>query len=155
MNLEQLKTREPIEKLKVLWQLPRIIPEYKKHIVYRHGYWDGILSGALRWNGGFFLFTCVMDEEDFLPCPLEDSDGNGDIDMTRDGTRYYAVYAISREATRQVIKKHIAFKRAVGGNNDYRRPSGLHPQSKWTEYYDRKWPIISQESTEIIAWFRK
>lgn len=165
MKISELKALSIIEKLSHLLTLQRIAPEFGKDIIYRCGYWDGILSGYVRWNGAILCFDNIMDEFSFaMPVSSEISDVVDQYESTTNTTRrYYAIIVQSDAKIKQAIRHQISFRRHVNPRCDYRH-SLRHVGSKrldacrkpdWRSWYDRSWPQIPDEpyDGEVIAWF--
>ena len=165
MKFEDLRGMPPFEALnQITGKFPQIKPEWGRHIVYRHGAYDGITSGALRWNGGLFPFQCFFDEDDYFQWPHEqwtkEEDPSEPIEMTREGNRYFVVTASSSERLRAMIRRHVSFCMNVNKGSDYRKKkyTGRSMPSNWQEWYKRTWPAVppaEQYEGDIVAWFRK
>lgn len=164
MKIDELKAYPPSDKFAYLLTLQRIAPEFGKDIIYKCNYWDGILSGTLRWNGALFNFESVMDEFDLaIPVSSEMSDVADQFEITCETTRrYYAVYVQSDSKMRQVVKRHVSFRRNVNPDDYRNKLKGrdmdrlkARPGPNWRSWYDRRWPVIPDEQYDgdVIAWF--
>ena len=172
MKVNELEKKSQISSLKELCSLPEIFPKYGENIVYRGGYYDGILSGHLRWNGGMFGFYCILDDIDTpewtdkfyisLLTSKTKSDFKKTIEDYKDSGcfRYYAVYLIGQNKLKRQIKKHISFCVNVNPGSEYRKKKYKNriacPTDDWKKWYDRKWPEAQEESydNEVVAWFK-
>ena len=96
-------------------------------LLWKCGYWDGVLSGFLVWKDNVYWFEHFCENPD------------------RSDDRWYRRYGLYRVTKKEWIQekiKHAEFQRFVGYNTDYNisLPEGiplLKPQENWNKYYDK------------------
>jgi hypothetical protein len=165
VKLNDLKNFPPSYKLSHLLSLQRITPEYGTNICHRYSYWDGILSGILRWNGGLFYFHCILDEMDFaLPVSSNPHDSGIGFEHTSDGTRrYYAVCLYSTAKMIDMVRTAVSHRRYVNPRGDYRymarhnlsESTLLSKKNDRPSWSNRNLRKVREEpyDGEVIAWF--
>lgn len=141
---------------------PQIRPYLGENIIRHYGYYDGPLSGLLRWNGGIFYFATVEEEWEpagWLECFHDDLTAP---EQHCERNRYFAVVALSPSQLRKRLKADTLFQKYVGKHCNYdefgKRQLGLLKSSKSREFYysviSPLLPSIDIDDNEIVAWFK-
>lgn len=115
---------------------------------YINGYYDGMLSGVLEWEGKRYYFD-IVDENN--------SDNINDADWYRK----FGLYEMTPEEWATEDHTHAEFVKYVGShyviNEDGKRDhSGLKPQSEWRKFYDQELrhvsPATKREPIAVLVW---
>lgn len=116
------------------------IPLSEIRLLWHADFWDGPLSGMLRYAGEECWFE-VLESETAL-------------------ARRYAVLRLSPSQRADEERWHDLFRRHVGHNcsydeNNKRIPGLVHPREEWHHFYGAQAKRIKPEyvGNEVLGWF--
>lgn len=143
-------------------QVIRINPEFGSNITRHYGYWDGMISGLLKWQHQFYLFEMLNE-------PWAQTGLYEDGEISQERHRDYGVVSLEKQELKALLKKDYLFTKWVGTHTRYRKDTGFRTlgckdypiEEMRRNYYENPRPeeltklIKPTEYKSLIYWFRK
>jgi hypothetical protein len=110
--------------------------------IYTSNYWDGAISGIIKYQNRLFWFEMIQENEDW---------------KAGDWHRRFAIVKLSIEQTEKEFQVHEDFQRYVGTHFDgkpLKSPPKLE-EGKIDEFYEKHGEYVKSkpfEDNEVIAW---
>ena len=121
--------------------VPRI-PKDSVRLVYHNNYWDGPISGVVKFDGKRYYFDQCDEEEN--------------------GKRRYVMYELSDEQWKEEDYWHDLFRTHVGTHTEYdengkRGIGATKEREEWEKYYSKEASRVplNLEQNEIVGWFTR
>lgn len=122
------------------------IPRSAVRLLWHLDYYDGPMSGMLRYRDEELWFSTVTEARDFRSPWF----------------RRYAIVRLTPEELAEVRSQHELFRRCVGTHTDYdengtREVGALRPREMWEEFYDQAKgrPHRAYDRNECVGWFQR